>query len=580
MLTAAPAVPDFLVVAHPSPERGWNEPWDGFRKLPVVFSSQFAPGARAPSTGPLRYLSLQGRPIPPGGALPRSGVRLLPVKPGRSALRLTGGLTMVPVFAVVPHGEGGPIRDRRGRVAVSRSLPPELALSTFSQAPDSEAVSFLLAGPAQALPSQVAVISRGRSGSHIDALDVALVSVECPPAYRNPDVACATTPALRLSFHPIERNHASLAHRTLVGEVGGSILLRAQERNLWAMPVGAPEELEEDGPGRYRVHLRTRIVRTHPRGAPSVGADDAEAIAIARQELGAASRLWGQCGITLGPPDEWDIEVVDPPPNALLVVGCGGGFPASGGSIDLRIGARRVLLRTHPGESPEWVATRLYAQLLELGVPVRFHENPQIESAALPSFDLLLTALGTPPVNVSGWGGDGAPLSSDPSLGVCAVKVDLADGLKHFTDFDAAAGTEEERALLRGLMDEDPTSIDWVVVSSFAGVGRIGESFIFAPGVSIQNALVLDRMGLHAGARSFTLAHELGHILLALPGHPDDYGVDTPHDLMDSDAADSTVFGPRRLSLQQCRRVLHQSGRSAPVPLIHDWPLELSSGPP
>jgi hypothetical protein len=43
--------------------------------------------------------------------------------------------------------------------------------------------------------------------------------------------------------------------------------------------------------------------------------------------------------------------------------------------------------------------------------------------------------------------------------------------------------------------------------------------------------------------------------------------------LMDADAADSTIFGPRRLSTEDCERALEQSGATAPMPLIEHWPL-------
>jgi hypothetical protein len=85
--------------------------------------------------------------------------------------------------------------------------------------------------------------------------------------------------------------------------------------------------------------------------------------------------------------------------------------------------------------------------------------------------------------------------------------------------------------------------------------------------------VILDRAGIRAGARSYALAHELGHILLDMPGHPDDYGVDQPTLLMDADAADPTIFGPRRLSVSECERAITQSGPSAPTPLLAEWPL-------
>jgi len=150
--------------------------------------------------------------------------------------------------------------------------------------------------------------------------------------------------------------------------------------------------------------------------------------------------------------------------------------------------------------------------------------------------------------------------------------VDLTDGLQHFTDMDAMAGTLEERTLLKALDDGDPTTIEIVVVPLFAGGGRIGESFIGSDLSSIRNVVLLDRAGIRARKSSLTLAHELGHVLMDQPGHPDDYGVDTPTSLMDSDAADASPFGPRRISVEECARVIRQSGPGARVPLLVDWP--------
>ena len=166
-----------------------------------------------------------------------------------------------------------------------------------------------------------------------------------------------------------------------------------------------------------------------------------------------------------------------------------------------------------------------------------------------------------------------APLSSDPSLSACFGEVDFADGVEHFTDVDAPAGTVEERALVKAFDDGDPTTIDVFVIPAFSGAGRIGESFVHDPGASIQDVVILDRAGIRAGARSFVLAHELGHVLLDLPGHPDDFGVDRPSDLMDADAADPSIFGPRRLSIAECERAVRQSGPGAAVPLLEPWPL-------
>jgi hypothetical protein len=138
---------------------------------------------------------------------------------------------------------------------------------------------------------------------------------------------------------------------------------------------------------------------------------------------------------------------------------------------------------------------------------------------------------------------------------------------------DSAAGTLEERTLLKGLDDDDPRTIEVVVVPFFAGGGRIGESFIASDLSSVRNVVLLDRAGVRATRSSLTLAHELGHVLLDMPGHPDDYGVDTPTQLMDSDASDASPYGPRRLTVEECARMVREAGPNGRVPLLADWPL-------
>jgi hypothetical protein len=95
----------------------------------------------------------------------------------------------------------------------------------------------------------------------------------------------------------------------------------------------------------------------------------------------------------------------------------------------------------------------------------------------------------------------------------------------------------------------------------------------------MRNVVIIDRAGVRARRTSLTLAHELGHVILDEPGHPDDYGVDTPTLLMDSDASDSSPFGPRRITLDECGRAIRQSGPGARLPLLTAWPLTPMSYP-
>ena len=42
---------------------------------------------------------------------------------------------------------------------------------------------------------------------------------------------------------------------------------------------------------------------------------------------------------------------------------------------------------------------------------------------------------------------------------------------------------------------------------------------------------------------------------------------------MDSDASDASPFGPRRITLDECARVVRQAGPHARVPLLTEWPI-------
>jgi hypothetical protein len=289
--------------------------------------------------------------------------------------------------------------------------------------------------------------------------------------------------------------------------------------------------------------------------------------------------MWGACGVSFGPLDQLDAAVVDPPRPHLLAMGCDHGLPASGGTVRFRVEGREISAKLGAGMIPE-AAARVVAQAIgAAGFGARVSRNPTIASGAFGSADVLVRTrrgeLATIEPPASG------PLSSDATMSACIGRVDLDDGLQHFTDIDAIAGTVEERALIKAFDDGDPTTIEVFFIPSFAGGGRIGESFIAADGGTLRNLLIEDRAGVRADRSSFALAHELGHILLDDPGHPDDFGADTPTRLMDADAANPSVYGPRRLLVDECVRALRQSGPHAPVPLLQPWPLgELGAAPP
>ena len=468
--------------------------------------------------------------------------------------------------------QGNQTWKRPATIPLAQGLPPPLSVDDPGAAMDGS-VSLLLRGKAESLPSRVRLVSRNSEGAYMDSLSSrGLVSVACPAPdedRKGPAVSCASSAPLWLSSHALDATHAALRGQALFARLGGSIEVWGKGNRLARFSVVGPSETQDT----LEIRLRARIVAAGLPSTAALGPSEPEARAILARSLSDAAAIWEACGLGFGSAGQWDIRVTTPPPDLLLEIGCGGGTSAAGGTLGLRLRSGAVVrLKTRPGEPPASVAARLRALLLANSISSRLYINARAEHQARASVDLHVPAqagqspvLG--PLNDANW-------SDDPTLRICEGSVDLADGLQHFMDRDSAAGTLEERALLRSLMDDDDSTIDLLVVPAFSESGRIGESFIASPGASLRNAVVLDRAGLFAQNRSSTLAHELGHILLHVTGHPDDFGEDTPFALMDSDAADASIFGPRRLSPGECARMRRQSGPLSPLPLL-SAPVEL-----
>jgi hypothetical protein len=536
------------------------------------------PRSAAPFVSPEARLIVDGRSWPGGGkARGRLGVQGM----SGGSVTLELGDTQVSLDIVEPvalDGAGARVDLATSHAAISRRLPQFLGTDAASDDPDPDAVRWLFTGPQHVLPEHVELVSVRPDGARVDRLErVAVEPVACPVA-TPPSLACRATALIRATGDQVDRAHPESSSRSLRAEVGGRIEVHAFGRKAASIRVGGPRATALGPIERLRARLRFHVLRGSKGGMPSVGGDDGGARALARLEVDVASGLWGQCGIHFGPATSLDVVVRDPPPSHLLAVGCEIGMPASGGEIRFVTGGHRIRVATSPGRSPVDVARAVARAVEAHGLVAMVSVNARTGPSALRTADVLVRR---PDGSFGEIEQDGVfPLSSDASLAACVGEVDLADGLSHFSDADAPAGTVEERALVKAYEDGDPTTIDVFIVPAFSGAGRIGESFIDEPGSSIKNVVILDRAAIRAGARSFALAHELGHVLLDLPGHPDDFGVDRPSALMDADAADPSIFGPRRLSIEDCERALRQSGPGVAIPLLEPWPMTRAKSPP
>jgi hypothetical protein len=524
-----------------------------------------------------RVVTAQGRALSWGNVLP-PGAFWQGLSPGR--VELTATTKSLHVVRVVLNVSGIAMRDGQGafvdmarsHASLERTQPTRIEGPVDAPYDDFDALRVVLTtpdGPELEGPT-LSVDSVNALGVRLDSIPrLEMVAFRCAPDREG--FHCFASAPLRFVIDDEDRNHPLVKDRSIKVAVGGAIVFRRDGRKAQMIRVLGPRSSPVGPIGLLRASLRSVVVRVAPGETPAIGGNDAGAVTTLRAELGAASAIWGQCGVTFGDPAALDIRVVDPPPPHLVALGDGLGIRASGGEIRLRVDGKAIAVPTRAGEPPGAVALDMSRAAERAGLVCQVSSNAAIAPALGPSVDVsfrrrdrtLATADRDP----------NAPLSTDATLSVRIGSVDLSDGLEHFTDMDSMAGTLEERTLLKAIDRADPAQIQVVVVPLFKGGGRIGESFIASDRSSLRNIVVLDRAGIRARKSSLTLAHELGHVLMDLPGHPDDYGVDTPTLLMDSDAAEESPFGPRRISLDECARVIRESGPGSPLPLLVAVPI-------
>jgi hypothetical protein len=416
-------------------------------------------------------------------------------------------------------------------LSLARTPPPE------PRAPDLEAVRLVVRGVAV---RDAVLTSFGRaSKTPLDRLEISLTACAAEPE-------CFESAPLRVVVDRLDREHPLLSSRSIVGAPGGRLLVTLSEDESTTIGVSGAAPLHT---ARLRFHVLPLDGDARAPGPPALASPD-ETLA---KELVRARALWGACGIEL---DATPPVVVPPPPPFLISVGCELPAPARGGRIELAIEGKPVVVDLDRGALPSAAARKLANAIEAAGFLPTLVDNPRAQGVALGSTDLIVRKRGGALASVSAL--KGRPLSTDRALAVCAPTLDLSDGLRHFTDADSLVGTLEERLLIHATTDDDPGTVDVIIVPAFRGESRIGESFIGLDRGVLRNLLILDRTAFRVAHASFTLAHELGHILLDQPGHTDDYGADTPTSLMDSDAVIATAFGPRRLSRDECDRALAQ----------------------
>lgn len=407
----------------------------------------------------------------------------------------------------------------------------------------------------------VTLESRTRTGTLRAALKLALTRAAKGGAWRSAYV--------RLVADDVDSHARGAETRTLRVALRDAVVIKYRngERVLETqLRVGQPGDSATPAAAKL-ARLQVHVLRSAAEGPPLIGHDDAEALALMRLQLTAANEIWLQCNVSFGDPAETAIEVVAPPPPTMFAIANEDGLPAHGASeLRFRVDGQNFgPIRVRTNAAPVETARDLARALERAGLRTHVSENLTTRSGAGPSADVLVRTRSGGFVTLGTW--SGFPLSSDKRQSLRIGSVDLGDGLQEFDNMTAQVGSLEERTLIKALADDDPQTIDVFVVNHFTAATRQGEAFIADPAGPIANAVVIDRNGLRHAPLAWTFAHELGHVLMNDPLHPDNVGPDRPWLLMDADSGRGTVDGPKRLRAQDCQR-MRDVARRARVPLL------------
>ncbi|HEY2365259.1 MAG TPA: hypothetical protein VGH87_02695, partial [Polyangiaceae bacterium] len=262
------------------------------------------------------------------------------------------------VRGVAMRDESGKKVDLAKSHASLERLPPA-AYTPASGAQDTDALRAVLELPDGSNDLDATVESYSASGVKLDALaHVALAPAQCPDTIAN--VHCLETAPLRFVVDDVDRAHPLVVDRSLRSEVGGAIVMRSGGRKQ-AIRVLGPRASDVGPIGRYKVRIRTHVLRATTGGAPAIGGNDAGAVAMLRAELALGSATWGQCGVSFGEASKLDVAVVDPPARHLVSLGDDLGLPASGGEIKLRVDGKPVDVAIAKGTSIERASHELAA---------------------------------------------------------------------------------------------------------------------------------------------------------------------------------------------------------------------------
>ncbi|MCP4606705.1 MAG: hypothetical protein GY847_40390 [Proteobacteria bacterium] len=362
------------------------------------------------------------------------------------------------------------------------------------------------------------------------------------------------TPWLVLVADMDDRSAPELAGRALRARLGDRIEARVRVGGakgvIWAMPVGRPSW--ESGPlSRRRLNVHVTVLRQFPGGPPLVGGDDAGVAKVVAHQLEVINEIFAQCAIETALSEA--TVVADPPGPCLLSVGEQFGLPSQGGEVRIVIDGKRLgPWKVGAGYTPLETARLLSHYINKAGFLTEVSANQKLASLAFATADIVVRRLDRSLAVIKPWPDE--PISTDPRQSLDIGLVNTADGIEAYDDNSAPSGTLEERTLIKALTDQDKGTLDIFVINSFSRADKQGESFIRASNSSLKDTVLVDLKALARARQSYTLSHEVGHVLLNDLGHPNTRGDDRTWLLMHSNSS-SKVNGPKRLTAKDCKRI-------------------------
>ncbi len=320
----------------------------------------------------------------------------------------------------------------------------------------------------------------------------------------------------------------------------------------WAIGVGRPAG--EDHPTSLRqLPLRMVVLADPASGRPVVGGDEPGAKRVAQFQLSVLNEILAPCFIGVGAPETVEIVVEPAPGPCLLTVAEELGLPSGGGEIRLQVDNRRLgPWWIDRGLTPAQTAARLATYLVEEGLKAEVTINPKKPALAHATANVLVRAGNGGLARLSVW--PDQRLSTDRQQPLTIGRVTLGDGIDTTDGSGLFGGSVEERTLILALGDGIAHTVDVFLINRFSISDRQGQSFVRASGSPLRNSLLVDWSALWRTRQSYTLAHEIGHILLDDPGHPDERGDERTELLMHSRSS-SARRGPKRILPADCQKM-------------------------